>query len=663
MSGPKYPIIERMRYLFLLLALPFLSVEAAAPDCNRLKDIANHLEKMIQGSPKDFHKDCEKTTPESLGLPSDSIGFSGDWDYRCKDLAAIDSQLKSIENEIALLKGIDSLKTEIIEGAATLKKYENPNQIKEASVSFINNLNVATSLELFMATNNTKSENILSKVVEDKAGWTDLNSFAGLLRKHCGSFPSTGTVCEKGFALSEETFKEINDFVTIGKSTERKFNKHQIKDLKEALEITPAGTGLEVGVIYNFGQLASELKGIQPNGLLAPEDMQVLKELPTLSGANKFDFIKNMKASMKVINDSEDLIKANGISSRFSTLLQDLKNRQEWEMKSKLSLILNQYQKQIPADATGNCDKARGLEKDSIAACLTPLSTSKELIGNEQAIVRDYISEFEYSQKQVNRLDDWIANCTPNEKLEFTDPEKCKGILTLDMAELVNKAQVLTALKAKHIQARPDLITFRNFAMEKLHSGQCMNSNDTNISCDKDLGSISLEAVALTGNAADIIHVFTKPAADTVIDQLCLDSKEVVPHKAELCELKEEDKPVKKTVNNDDYEAPVSPDGNNNVNQALADLGLSTINSLARMFAPPPQQMASPYGPPAFPYMPPVNQPQDISTRIMGPHLMQGFGSYSTTAGTMPYSSTSGGGTATGYSFGGGSHFNSPTGW
>ena len=33
------------------------------------------------------------------------------------------------------------------------------------------------------------------------------------------------------------TFKEIKDFIKVGKNTERKFNKNQIKDLTSALAI------------------------------------------------------------------------------------------------------------------------------------------------------------------------------------------------------------------------------------------------------------------------------------------------------------------------------------------------------------------------------------------------------------------------------------------
>ena len=641
-----------MRYLLLLLAIPFLSVKAAGPDCIKLKQIAGELEKTIQT--KRF-TDCEKMDPKEFTLP--------DFDYRCKDLSAIDTQLKSIENEIALLNGITSLTTEIKDGLVTLKKFEeNPAQAQKASVTLVKNLNVATSLERFLATTNTKSENILSAVAADKAGWTDRASFIGLLRKYCGAFPQKGTVCEQGFDLTEETFKEINDFVIIGKDTKRKFDKSQIKDLKDALAVTKvSGKGMEAGKIYSFGQLALELKDIKTDGLLSAEHMQVIKNLPELSNSKSFNFIKDMKDSIKVLKGSEALMATQAIPSRFTALLNDLKNRQEWEMKSKVSLVLNQYEKDyLPADSKDKCDKARGLEKDSIAACLSPLSTNLKLQSHERMAVGDLISEFEYGQKQITTLDELIKDCIPNEALTY--PPKCDTIVSKQMADLVAKSNILNALKAKHIQSSPDLFTFRNFALEKLHSGECMTSTESNITCDKVLGNISKEAITLSGDASDIIHVFAKPKDATVIAQLCLDSKEAnIPGKAALCEIKDE-VVVKKSENNDSYEAPVSPENSNRTGQAWFDLGSSILNSVAGYLAPKPMAPINPYGP-VYPYEQPMYAPQDISSKIMDPYLSHGFGNYYSTPGVMPYSSLSSGGTASSYDFSGGSHFNSPIGW
>jgi hypothetical protein len=643
-----------MRYLYLLLTIPFLSAQAAAPTCDKLRDIAADLEKSIQS--KHFAPEvCDKMDAASLGLPTDSIGFSGDWDYRCKDYSAIDMQLKSIENEIALLKGIDSLKTEIKEGLATIAKVKNPEQAKEASASFVKNLDVARSIELFLGTNNAQSENILAKLAEDKNGWTDINSFKGLLITHCRSFNAKGTVCENGFFLSEDTFKEIDGFIKVGKNTERKFSKDQVKDLTNAMKINKGDDP------YSFGQISSDLKKeLGPNGLLSPEDVQKIKELPELSNDKGFDFLKKLKASIKDIKESEALVHAQATPTRFTSILNDLKKRQEWEIKSKFSLVMNQYGEHLPDEVAEVCTSAREL-KGSIEDCLTPLQKSKKLKSFEQAAVIDLIAEFKYGEAQVTKLNDLLKDCIPDQTLVY--PAKCEGIVTQQMADLTAKAQVLNTLKAKHLQENADLITFRNFALEKLHSKECMNAEESNITnCYADIGNISREAIVLTKDTNDIIYVFEKPAAPTEVAELCLNSDVKVSFKKDLCKLTEED-PSKKKTNDDNYEAPVSPDSSGNpVGQALFDLGSSILNSIAGYLAPPVQQV-NPYGP-VFPYVQPIAQPKDISSQIMDPYLSSGFGNYYPTQGLRPYSSVSSNlGTSSAYDFGGSSHFNSPVGW
>ncbi len=657
MSGPKCPNIDGMRYLILFLAIPFFHAQAAAPDCEKIKKIAGELEKKIQ-SAHFTSEACSKMDSKSLGLPDGSIVFSGDWDYRCKDYSAVDAQLKSIENEIALLKGIESLKTEIIEGLKTVDQNKNQDQAKADSASFMKNLQVARTLEKFLATSNTNGENILGKVASDP-DWkseTDLNGFAKILLKYCGLFSQKGTVCEKGYSINEDTFKEIKDFIKVGKNTERKFNKNQIKDLTSALAIN---SGEEK---YSFEELASSLKGVQPNGLLAAEDIQAIKALPELSNDTSFDFLKNMKQSIKGIKGSEALVKAKNIPARFSTLLNDLKKRQEWEMKSKLSLVLNQHESSIPEEVAEECENAREL-KGSIEKCLTPLKKNSALKSYEQAAVGDLIAEFDHGQKHIDKLDQLLKECIPSEALEY--PKKCEGYITQQMADLSAKSLVLSALKAKHIQADPDLISLRDFALEKLHSKPCnMPSEESNItSCDADLGNISLQAIALSGETKDIIYVFQKPTTPSSIQEICDARQDKTNFKEELCSIKDE--PPSKTSKSsiDSYEAPVNPDGSNQTGQALFDLGSSILNTVAGYFAPRPQQMMNPYAP-IFPYSQPMSQPKDITANIMDPYVAHGFGNYYPTQGLRPYSSiNSNVGTSSAYDFGTSSHFNSPVGW
>jgi hypothetical protein len=485
---------------------------------------------------------------------------------------------------------------------------------------------------------------------------TDLNGFAKILMKYCGGFPQKGTVCEKGYSLNQDTFKEIKDFIKVGKTTERKFNKSQIKDLTNALAINKGEDK------YSFEELNNALKGLQPNGLLALEDIQTIKALPELSNDKSFDFLKKMKESIAAMKESEGLVKAKSIPSHFKSLLNDLKKRQEWEMKSKMSLVLGQYESELPASGSDNCTNAREL-KGNIEECLTPLTTNEKLKSYQKSAVGDLIAEFDHGQKHIAKLDQLLSECIPEEGLTY--PEKCEGYITVKMADLVAKSNVLMALKAKNIQADPDLVSLRDFALEKLHSEPCnAPSEESNIvSCEGGLGNISLQAIVLSGEAKDIIHVYEKPASPTTIQEICANKKDKSNYIEDLCSIKDEAPSKSSKKSFDSYEAPVSPENSNQGGKALIDLGSSILNSIAGYLAPPPPPMINPYAP-IFPYTQPTARPRDITNQIMDPYVSHGFGNYYPTQGLRPYSSiNSNVGVSSAYDFGGSSHFNSPVGW
>jgi hypothetical protein len=647
-----------MRFLLLFLTIPYLMAEAAAPDCIRLKKIAEDLEKSIQS--KRFGSNCDQLeAAKDFGLPKDFIGFDGKWDYRCKDFSSIDLQLKSVENEIALLKGIQSVKTEIKDGAETLKNTKNPNIAKEASENFIANLNIATSLELFLGTNTSGGENILSKMAKDPAGWVDMASFAGLIRKHCAEMDNQGdTVC-KNFVLTPETYMELNDFVMIGKGTEKKFDKRQVRLLTDALYVQRGGSYPKSESKYSYRQLASELKGLQSNGVLSPEDLQKIKELTLIDSDPRFDFVQNLTKSMKDLKESEKLINVQNISGRFSGHLEDLKKRQEWELKSKLSLLLSKHN-DLPESTSEKCLQARNLEVP-IGECLDLIAKSDNLAQLDKSILSDLKEEFIYGEKQISSLSEQLKSCVPDASLNFA--KECEGLITTQLSELMDKAQYLNALKAKHLQSSPDLISFRNYALEKLHSGQCMTSSETNImECYQDIGPLSKEAVVLASEAKDIIHIFEKPKENTDISKICVESSEKVAFSSELCELADDDPTKKKKkVNPDTYQASVKPETRNRVTQDYVNFGTSVLQSLAGYMAPQPMMNTNPYTP-IFPYTQPP-MAYDISTQIMSPYVMNGFGNYFSTPGLRPYSSLNSSSTFAPYSFSGSSHFNSPVGW
>jgi hypothetical protein len=664
MFGPKYPKIEIMRYLLLFLAIPFMSAQAEAADCTRLKKIANDLEDKIERlrftSPE---YNCNEMTPKDFDLPDDSVGFSKDseWDYRCKDLSAMDAQLKSIENEIAMLNGITGLKNDISQGVVTLKKFTNPEMAKEATNKFMKNLAVAQSLELFLGTNNADSTNILSEIVKaDPKEWESYESFGKLVEKFCQANPIAGdSVCMKNYKITQEVYEEINGFVKAGSETSRKFNKRQIGDFSDALGVKK---GKEK---YSFNQLAADVK-VGENGLFSKADLQKLKDLPPLSNSTKFDFLKEMKDSLKELKESEALVGAQEIPNRFSSLINDLKKRQQFEMKSKLSLVLFNNAGKIPADLKDKCDQARELAIP-VGDCLEPLSKIPGL-SETRAELNDRIEEFKYGEAHLVKLDEMLKDCIPDASLEYT-AEKCDGIITSKLDDLVKKAAVLTKMRSKLLSASPELMTLRNFALEQLESNECMAAGESNIGeCSQDVGTISREVVTLSGDAGDVLLLFAKPEVETDISTVCAEKKEKVSHTDELCMLFEEGLKKKKVANEAtpiEESSYLNPMGRGN-SEAVSDFLKSVTQTVSNYFKKPPQQYAptNPYAS-IYPYAPMMNQqPQDISQKIMGPYMASGYGSYSPTPGLRPYSSVNSNVTTyAGYSFGSSGRFNSAVGW
>jgi hypothetical protein len=649
-----------MRYLFIILTFPFLVAQAATLDCNEVKKIADELEKKIQK--KKIAPDCEKLDAKSLGLPEGSIGFpktvNDGWDYRCKDLSSLEMQLKTVENEIALLNGITNLKSEIKDGLTVVKSFKNPNVATEATTDLFNNLEIAQSLELFMATNNSKSENILSKIASDKSGWTDIQSFAELVKKYCAEFSKDGqnagnSVCMPGYKLTDEVYSELNDFVILGKKTDRKFNKKQIADLTDALAIKKGDEK------YSYSQLLSEVPRPATGSVLSAEDFKKIQEFPELTSNSKSHFLTETKKSILSLKGSESLVQAQNIPSRFSSYLNDLKKRQEWEMKSKLSLIFNQYS-DLPEIEQSSCTSAKDLS-GPVSECLESIVKNEKIPQPDKNIVEDIQRELEISEDHIKRLNGFITKCVPSSSLVY--PSDCDALISTQMADMVAKSQYLNALKAKMLQDSTDLVILRNFTLEKLHSASCMQAGESKISdCYQEIGNISKEALTLSGDAKSIIYVFEKPKEDSDIEKICNETKEIIPFKADICKLNDEDPSQnEKSKNPDNFQASVDPETRNKSGEAFGEFTKSILQTTANFLAPRPPQLPNAYGP-NYPMVPPMKPAMDISTQIMAPAIMSGYGSYQSTPGLPPYSSSRAGGSYSPYNFSTSSYFNYPSG-
>ena len=105
----------------------------------------------------------------------------------------------------------------------------------------------------------------------------------------------------------------------------------------------------------------------------------------------------------------------------------------------------------------------------------------------------------------------------------------------------------------------------------------------------------------------------------------------------------------------------MDPETRNRNGEVFGEVSKSLLQTAANFLAPRPPQLPNSYGAP-YPIMPPMKPALDISTQIMAPAIMSGYGSYQSTPGLPPYSSSRAGGSYSPYNFSTSSYFNYPPG-
>lgn len=647
MSGPNYPIIVDMRYLILILAFPLLvQAQPDSKECVRLRTVASELEKMIQG--KFAGATCDE-------LPASEFE---NFDYRCKDLSAIELQLKSLENEIAMINGVKNLRDEVLSAKATLEKHPNKGIAQDASQQLYQNLKIAVQIEGYLNATGIKGENLLTALAKASGeDFQDASKFAALVAATCikiGVAPGSSPICENP-QISDELLAEVNGLLLLGRKTERKFSKSQVEDLKKAMAIKNGDKD------YSFAEM---LKAVADPGAAAfsEKDVATLTSLKVAPDSDEYAFLNNMKSASAKLSSSVDLTQAQNVAARFKSFITDLKNREEWELKSKISVVLNELKDDIPASAKDACAGARELNANNFEDCFKPISTKINLPGYKKNSASNILHELKIGQNHIKKLDEVLAQCVPDDQMNL--PDNCNAYTDAALLTLTKKATELNVIKAKILEESSGLLLTRDLAIETLYNKQCLSSTQSDINgCAAELGAISREAVALSDAAGVIVFMYNKPKAVTDVDKICKDIPQGTSHSAEVCKLaraKAPEAPVMKK-NQDLYSQSITSERNSS-QEALSGM-IGALAQTAGAYFMPNQQMVNPYAN-MYPYTPNIAQPRDIKNQIMDPYMVSGFGSYAPTPGLRPYSSiNSNVGTASAYSFGASSYFNSPVGW
>jgi hypothetical protein len=618
-----------MNVIFILLLIPFALAGKTAPGCPELKSIVNKLEADIQN--KNLGQACQGLdVKELLGkdpvLPQKEILA----ELKCQNLAAIELRLKTLENEQAMLMGINKLVNEV---KVQKKKTQTlpPEESQAAARSFVDNLVVAQTLELILSTEGNFLEE-LSKVEAKDRG--SLEHFVKLRDKKCEGMPGPqdSGICSTYFAPTAEAMAEMYALTDLALTTNRKLGPKQLKELRSSMTIIK-----ESNEPYSFTAIREELKeGLAASGktelTMSKQDVKVIGQIPEFKHHPLLSFMDEMNSARTALSPTA--------STRFNYLMEDLKKRQEWERESKFSLLKFEFEKQMNEEPT--CQKVSPAD---YSRCLHKVAQNPSLFDSQKAHLLSMSEGLEKTQSYLTSLLKTQSECRPDEKGEIK--KECAAQVSARVNILSQESEALNALKKKILEESTELMTMRNFAVEKLDSqkcfslkedlavGDCYDQFDTNI---------SKEAFALMNDGINIALVFTRPEAATDISGICQKGEEKIIAKDRLCAFltdKTSDLVESRDSRKDhEFRAPVKPEsgGYNPHKEALLNGATSLLMDLAKTFGPQTPRPANPY--PYYNYQPSNGKPMmSISDSILFDARVQGaHGLYRPTPGVQPYS-------------------------
>lgn len=566
-----------MRLILLaILAFPTLVWSQDQKVCANLNEAVRGLDYQIQNlnlgpTCKEQKLFEDSNAPLSAGLKTSLEPYFET--FNCKNVSSIELEITKLENQIALFKDIQEMKQKVKSGEDLVTIKETP-QLVNASKVFYENLQIARGLEVILAEN------------------PKLSDLQQKFESYCKEKPS---LCPDNVKASLQA-----------KVNEAQISEVDLKKLKDALKVRNDKEE------YSYSKI---LDSIKPplNGKIALADLKSLSTLNLVSDDK--DGILSLDPSLK---DIRTYTKSD--MDRFEQLRKDLLARQEWEMKSKISMVLHHFKDSILNDV---CSKALDITSDNFSECFTsianhPLNKTKR----HEVAIKGLIENLKDGFHHLNRLD----TCVPDEKGAFSSD--CDKLMSQNLEELTGKAAQLKELRNQIYTQKPHMQKFKDFAMSKVVALGCMTQDNSNISagCSNDLGSISRELLALTDSASQITYLVSPPQKDLEISQLCSEDETTFAGREVICQTstpRTERKPAEK-INPlaEGKKTSVNPDikrttvGGALVNAGLAQTGAQLMRSVFMPTPPMPINQFPMYNP-RNQVAPPMAPPLTLSNYLV----------------------------------------------
>jgi|GEM_PF-6106220 len=647
-----------MKFLILILFISPAFSQELAPNCQELSKILKSLEQDLSVSSIINAPDgCDKFSIKDL--PEEQKTYFNE--KKCNTLNTIETELRSLENQEGILKGLQRLRLDIQESLDKTKKTTGL-EAAIAGKQFVQKLNIGQSFETILRLDaDLRSQFEIEIKGKDIVTAEDMRaqffSFCNKPEIKSQIKPGQHTFCEPGlFNPSDAAVKELNLYLyEFASPVSDEISKAEIKKKEEEAISNKDSQGNPVSFTEMTQKLVEELSkstntdektaGLALAKLTQNESQSLSRD--ELKAVQKLgSFTKDHSAHEKELKDA---LKNKISSERYKFLLDDIKKRQELEIRSKASILISHYGTKLSGPDQLKCAQTKS--DISIAKeCLTLLDKSYNAIGTAGTDVQKGVQALSASLNYLDKLKEMQKNCTAAEKNPLPDICSKPDFNVEDFDPLYNKIHSLNLIRAQIISENKKQADLKNFTLATMMKmDNCLTSEQTEIEFCEAEPKLNTEAISLSSDILDISIVIGKSNENS--------SK---PDISEICKTDGKNHDEKRLcavlTGPPASETPLEiPKKENKEEEVFTTPGKREESSIAdkigSVFGFVQQVLASPSSvPPIYPMIPPPGfaspyangggGAMSISDRILAPAVFQGgFGFYRNTPGTQPFTS------------------------
>lgn len=452
------------------LAIFLLSTTAWAQNkCDRLTTFLKENEQKLHAATL---KDCGTLTPQALGLPNltdEELEFFNRW--RCQNLATVDIQLGTIENQLIVIDGVKDLRDQTIAAKATLAASTSwTTKQEQLAKTFAKDVTLGATIQAVV------ESPVLHQLFEVETRgpqWSArLEAFCAgqserAASRICSMWKSYGPTSSAKALDANDFFAFLDDLKPM-LGTDRKLPEAKRNEVMAFLKLQhndrPSDfasyqESLDKADLYSFLQP-------QPPRTLSTAQTQFLRR-EKLSVPSAGPEMNSLKSLAQRILKTKDMLQVKSTQDFLKSTLADASNRFEARIKARWASLAQRMRAPTPpcmGEATGA----------ALRACMQSAWESfpkTSLATQDQALFRGLLmatQDLDKSRQQLERCskDDVvqaIASDSPT-------PVECNDDLLFKRSEFEINRKILTALRDRMQTQEDKRIRFRSFAFNEMRS-------------------------------------------------------------------------------------------------------------------------------------------------------------------------------------------------